>query len=179
MKKIILVLFSLIFLTGYSCDPAYIDFLQEANIPEDSKNLKLYEDSSEDYSNNLIFRLGNDLYVYGKKFLKVDDKSYEYLGNGYYKNGETIYFFTRKVAKIKGEHKIKTSVKIKTNGSMKGTSCEGAFHDYTYYLEIDGMKFKNDRKEENFLNLLINHIKSFRDHLFGSFLSEFKYKTSQ
>lgn len=161
MKKIILVLFSLIFLTGNSCSPVFTNYLEKANISKDSKNLELYEKLSEDFSYNLIFKLENDLYIYGKKFLTVNDNSYEYFGNGYYKNGETVYFFNKEVTKISGKPKIKTYVKIETDNGLKGTSCEGQFHNYTYYLEIDKMKYKNDKREAGLLNSLIRIIQKF------------------
>lgn len=160
MKKLILVLFIFMFFINYSCEPAMTNYLGEANVLEDSKELELYKDLRENYTYNLIFKLGNDLYVYGEKFLTVDNNSYEYLGNGYYKNADIIYFFRNEVTKVKGTPEIKTSVKVKTSDKLKGTSCEGTFHDYTHYLEIDGMKFKDDKKERGFLKSLITIIRN-------------------
>lgn len=148
MRKLILVLFIFMFFINYSCKPVMTNYLEKANVLKDNKELELYKDSRENYTYNLIFKLKNDLYVYGEKFLTVDNNSYEYLGNGYYKNGDTIYFFNNIVTKVKGKPKIKTSVEVKTSGSMKGTSCEGVFKNYTYYLELDGMKFINDKKRK-------------------------------
>lgn len=161
MKKIILILFGFIFLLNYSCTPVMTDYLDEAGVSRDVRDLELYEDSSENFNYNLIFRVGNELYVHGNKFLTLDNSSYKYLGHGYYMNNDIVYFFDKEVTKVKGEHEIKAYVKIKVNNGMKGTSCEGQFHDYTYYLEIDKIKYRNDEKEEGFFSGLISFISNF------------------
>lgn len=160
MKKIIFVLFYFLFLAVYSCKPLITDYLEWSGIAADSKNLELYSDSVQNFESNLIFKLDNKLYIYGEEFLAVNDKTYEYLGSGYYKNEGTVYFFRNKIAKIKKNDKVKTYVKTKEVESFKGTSCEGQFRDYFYFLEINNIEYENGKKADNFFISLFNQISS-------------------
>ena len=161
MKKIIFILFYTMFLAVYPCKPLIIDYLEEAGIPADSKNLILYTDSVQDFDSNLIFKLDNKLYVYGKEFMTVDDKTYEYLGSGYYRNNSVVYFFNIETAKIKDTDKVKTYIKTKEVAKLKGTSCDGQFHDYFYFLEINNTKYENGKRADGFFASIISRISEF------------------
>ena len=158
MKKMIAVLFYILFFAVYPCKPLITDYLDRAGIAADSKNLVLYTDSIENFDSNLIFKLDDKLYIYGEEFMSVNDKTYRYLGNGYYKNDGTVYFFRQKTAEIKDSDKVRTYVKTKEVDKFKGTSCEGQFHEYFYFLEINNSKYENGKKKSNFLILLFNKI---------------------
>ena len=158
MKKMIIILFYILFLAVYPCKPLITDYLEEAGIPKDSKNLELYTDSVQNFDSNLIFKLEDKLYIYGKEFMTVSDKTYEYLGNGYYKNDGTVYFFHKKTAKIKDSDKVKTYMKTKEAEKFRGTSCDGQFHEYFYFLEINNVKYENGERKSNFLTSLFNKI---------------------
>ena len=158
MKKMIAVLFYILFFAVYPCKPLITDYLEEAGIPKDSKNLELYTDSVQNFDSNLIFKLDDRLYIYGKEFMTVSDKTYEYLGSGYYKNDGTVYFFHKKTAKIKDSDKVKTYMKTKEAEKFRGTSCDGQFHEYFYFLEITNVKYENGERKSNFLTSLFNQI---------------------
>lgn len=163
MKKIILWLFYIIFFTAYPCKPLMLNYLKEAGMFEDNKNLELYSDSRENFNTNLIFKLNNKLYIYGKEFLTVNNKTYKYLGKGYYENDGTVYFFKNKVTKINKNDKIKTYSRSKEAEGYRGTSCDGQFRDTFYFLEINDVKYENGeyqsgKVEENFFISLFNKV---------------------
>ena len=158
MKKMIAVLFYILFFAVYPCKPLITDYLEKTGIAADSKNLELYTDSVQNFDSNLIFKLNDKLYIYGEEFMSVNDKTYRYLGNGYYKNDGTVYFFRQKTAEIKDSDKVRTSVKTEEVDKFKGTSCDGQFHEYFYFLEINNTKYENGEKKSNFVASLFNKI---------------------
>ena len=161
MKKMIFILFYILFFAVYPCKPIITDYLEKSGISVDSSNLTVYTDSAENFDSNLIFKLDNKLYIYGEEFLTTDDKTYEYLGSGYYKNAGTVYFFRNEVTKIKDNDKIKTYTKTKEVEKFKGTSCDGQFRDYSYFIEINNIKYENGKKNGNFFSSVFRKISDF------------------
>ena len=69
-----------------------------------------------------------------------------------------MYFFRQKTAEIKDSDKVRTSVKTEEVDKFKGTSCDGQFHEYFYFLEINNTKYENGEKKSNFVTSLFNKI---------------------
>ena len=49
-------------------------------------------------------------------------------------------------------------MKTKEADKFKGTSCDGQFHKYFYFLEINNIKYENGEKRSNFVTSLFNKI---------------------
>lgn len=176
MKNIICILFYLLFISVYPCKPLITDYLKTSGVAENSKKLELYSDSVQNFDSNLIFKLGDKLYIYGEEFLTVNEKTYKYLGNGYYKNKGTVYFFRNKVTKVHEKDKIKTYVKTKEVEKFKGTSCDGQFHEYFFFLEINNIKYVNGNKKTDFITFVIFQNVA---HIFDKFTTNLYYKVKK
>ena len=122
MKRNLAIIYFCLTVVFYACEPYFANHYNDVFGENTNKeNVIFYTDVDKKFEKDIIFLKDGNLYVYGKKFLKVNPKNYLYINYGYYENNGSIYYYNRKISDYTDNDRIKTYRGFFRNGYSNET----------------------------------------------------------